>query len=148
MSSDLNFDLSAQAAPYEKPAERAPEALREDAPAAGSGGEAPDFVHLHVHSQYSMLDGATRIASVSDKKTKKLLAKGLVQKAKELGMRAVALTDHGNMFGAKLFYDTCRAERSSRSSAARCTSRGARASTRGRIFPRARTKSSTVRATT
>ncbi|MGF0069526.1 DNA polymerase III subunit alpha [Candidatus Spyradosoma sp. SGI.093] len=111
MSSDLNFDLSAQAAPYAKPAERAPEALREDAPAAGSGGEAPDFVHLHVHSQYSMLDGATRIASVSDKKTKKLLAKGLVQKAKELGMRAVALTDHGNMFGAKLFYDTCRAEK-------------------------------------
>ena len=71
----------------------------------------PDFVHLHVHSQYSMLDGATRISSVKNKKTKEIIAKGLVQKAKEDGMTAVALTDHGNMFGAKLFYDTCRAEK-------------------------------------
>ena len=54
-----------------------------------------DFVHLHVHSQYSLLDGATSI-------------KKLAAKAKADGMAAVALTDHGNMFGIKLFYDTCR----------------------------------------
>lgn len=54
-----------------------------------------DFVHLHVHSQYSLLDGATNI-------------KKLAEKAKADGMTAVALTDHGNMFGVKLFYDTCR----------------------------------------
>jgi DNA polymerase-3 subunit alpha len=46
-----------------------------------------EFVHLHVHSQFSLLNGAIRI----DK---------LAHKASELGMRAVAVTDHGNMFGA------------------------------------------------
>src|ERR1039458_2529337 len=46
-----------------------------------------DFTHLHVHSQYSLLDGAASIA-------------GLMQKAKADGMKAMALTDHGNMFGA------------------------------------------------
>ena len=50
------------------------------------------FTHLHVHSQFSILDGA---ASVD----------GLISKAKEDGMPAIALTDHGNMFGAKLFHD-------------------------------------------
>ena len=50
------------------------------------------FTHLHVHSQYSILDGAASI-------------KSLVKKAKEDGMQAVALTDHGNMFGIKEFYD-------------------------------------------
>lgn len=53
------------------------------------------FTHLHVHSQYSILDGAASI-------------KSLVKKAKEDGMLAVALTDHGNMFGIKEFYDTCK----------------------------------------
>ena len=48
----------------------------------------PDFVHLHVHSQYSLLDGQ---ASVT----------GLVDKAMDLGMPGFALTDHGNMFGIK-----------------------------------------------
>ncbi len=52
------------------------------------------FVHLHVHSEYSLLDGATRIDS-------------LVKRAKELGMRAVAVTDHGNMYGAVTFFDAC-----------------------------------------
>lgn len=52
------------------------------------------FTHFHVHSQYSILDGA---ASVS----------GLVDKAVADGMPAIALTDHGNMFGVKLFYDQC-----------------------------------------
>lgn len=50
-----------------------------------------DFVHLHNHTDYSILDGAITV----DK---------LVKKAAELGMNAVALTDHGNMFGAVDFY--------------------------------------------
>lgn len=49
------------------------------------------FVHLHVHSEYSLLDGACRI-------------KGLVARAKELGQEAVAVTDHGAMYGAVDFY--------------------------------------------
>jgi DNA polymerase-3 subunit alpha len=53
------------------------------------------FVHLHVHSQYSILDGATSIS-------------GLVGKAVREHMPAVALTDHGNMFGIKLFHEKCR----------------------------------------
>ncbi len=53
------------------------------------------FTHLHVHSQYSILDGQ---ASVLD----------LVKKAAGDGMKAVALTDHGTMLGIKTFYDTCR----------------------------------------
>jgi DNA polymerase-3 subunit alpha len=55
------------------------------------------FTHLHVHSQYSILDGAASI-------------KGLVAKAKGDGMKALALTDHGMMFGIKDFYDTCKRE--------------------------------------
>ena len=50
-----------------------------------------DFVHLHVHSEFSLLDGANRI-------------KDLPVRAKELGMDAIALTDHGVMFGAVDFY--------------------------------------------
>jgi DNA polymerase III subunit alpha len=53
------------------------------------------FTHLHVHSQYSILDGA---ASVSD----------LVNKAKDDGMTSLALTDHGTMFGIKDFHETCK----------------------------------------
>ena len=52
------------------------------------------FVHLHVHSQYSILDGQASI-------------KALVNKAKDNGMRGIALTDHGNMFGIKEFHDYC-----------------------------------------
>jgi DNA polymerase-3 subunit alpha len=51
------------------------------------------FVHLHVHTQYSILDGASNI-------------KLLVDRAKELNMKAVAITDHGNMFGVKEFINT------------------------------------------
>ena len=54
------------------------------------------FVHLHVHSEYSLLDGACRI-------------KELVQHAKELGMDALAVTDHGVMYGAVEFYQTAAA---------------------------------------
>jgi DNA polymerase-3 subunit alpha len=55
------------------------------------------YTHLHVHSQYSILDGAASV-------------KGLVAKAKEDGMTALALTDHGSMFGIKEFWNTCRKE--------------------------------------
>ena len=54
-----------------------------------------DFVHLHVHSQYSLLDGQSSI-------------KGMVDKAIADGMRGMALTDHGNMFGVKELYDYCK----------------------------------------
>ena len=53
------------------------------------------FVHLHLHTQYSLLDGAVRIRE-------------LVEKAKEYNMPAVAQTDHGNMFGAIDFYVQCK----------------------------------------
>jgi len=53
------------------------------------------FVHLHLHSQYSLLDGAIRIED-------------LVAKAKDTGMTALAITDHGNMFGAVEFYLKCK----------------------------------------
>ena len=53
------------------------------------------FVHLHVHSSYSVLDGMSSIS-------------GLVDKAVKSGMHALALTDHGNMFGIKEFYNVCK----------------------------------------
>jgi DNA polymerase III subunit alpha len=55
-----------------------------------------DFVHLHLHSQFSLLDGANRLPDV-------------VKAAAEAGMPAMALTDHGNMFGAIEFYNQARA---------------------------------------
>ncbi len=56
-----------------------------------------DFVHLHLHTEYSLLDGACRIGE-------------LISHVKNLGQRAVAMTDHGNMFGAIEFYDECKAQ--------------------------------------
>lgn len=53
------------------------------------------FVHLHVHSEYSLLDGAIR-------------PKQMLEKARHLEMNAVAITDHGNMFGAVQFFDEAR----------------------------------------
>ncbi len=50
------------------------------------------FTHLHVHTQFSILDGASKIPE-------------LIGKAVNNGMKAVAITDHGNMFGVKLFHD-------------------------------------------
>ena len=53
------------------------------------------FVHLHLHTEYSLLDGCARIGKV-------------VKVAKQMGMPAIAMTDHGNMYGAITFFDTCR----------------------------------------
>lgn len=55
------------------------------------------FVHLHVHTEFSLLDGACRI-------------KGLAKRVRELGQNAVAVTDHGVMYGAIDFYRACKAE--------------------------------------
>ena len=55
------------------------------------------FVHLHVHTEYSLLDGACRI-------------KGLAKRVRELGQNAVAITDHGVMYGVIDFYRACKAE--------------------------------------
>ncbi|RKY39011.1 MAG: DNA polymerase III subunit alpha, partial [Candidatus Omnitrophota bacterium] len=53
-----------------------------------------DFVHLHVHTQYSLLDGACHLER-------------LIDKAKEYNLPALAITDHGNLFGAIKFYQLC-----------------------------------------
>ncbi len=55
-----------------------------------------NFTHLHVHTEYSLLDGSAKI-------------KELVARAKELGMKALAITDHGVMYGAIDFYKACKA---------------------------------------
>ncbi|MBR0145961.1 MAG: DNA polymerase III subunit alpha [Eubacterium sp.] len=55
------------------------------------------FTHLHVHTEYSLLDGSAKI-------------KPLVKRAKELGFDSLAITDHGVMYGAIDFYKACRAE--------------------------------------
>src|ERR1700736_841743 len=54
------------------------------------------FVHLHCHSHYSLLDGANRLPE-------------LTAHAKAQGMNALALTDHGNLYGAIEFYQECKA---------------------------------------
>lgn len=54
----------------------------------------PKFIHLHTHSHYSLLDGLSKIDD-------------MVKMAKELGMPAIGLTDHGAMYGAIDFYTTC-----------------------------------------
>ena len=56
-----------------------------------------DFVHLHLHSEYSLLDGACRIADIP-------------KAAKAAGQSAVAITDHGVLYGAVAFYKACKAE--------------------------------------
>jgi DNA polymerase-3 subunit alpha len=62
----------------------------------GVSGAASDFVHLHLHTDYSLLDGACRIDR-------------LMKRAVELGQKAVAMTDHGNLFGAIEFYNNAKA---------------------------------------
>lgn len=56
-----------------------------------------DFVHLHLHSEYSLLDGACRISDIA-------------KTAKEMGHKAVAITDHGVLYGAVDFYKACKKE--------------------------------------
>jgi DNA polymerase III subunit alpha len=56
-----------------------------------SAGSTDNFVHLHVHTEYSMLDGAARLQQMAERTA-------------ELGMPAIAMTDHGNVFGAYEFY--------------------------------------------
>ncbi len=56
---------------------------------------AGEFVHLHLHSEYSLLDGGNRIDA-------------LIKRVKQLGMSAVAVTDHGNLFGAMEFYEAAK----------------------------------------
>lgn len=56
-----------------------------------------DFVHLHLHTEYSLLDGATRISTIADK-------------AASDGQKAVAITDHGVMYGAVEFYNSMKAK--------------------------------------
>ncbi|MEK7066608.1 MAG: DNA polymerase III subunit alpha, partial [Patescibacteria group bacterium] len=53
------------------------------------------FVHLHNHSHYSLLDGLSKVD-------------GMIDKAKKCGMKAIAITDHGNMYGAIEFYQKCK----------------------------------------
>src|SRR5438552_17228367 len=55
-----------------------------------------DFVHLHLHTDYSLLDGAIQI-------------KPLAERTEQRGMQACAVTDHGNMYGAISFYNTMKA---------------------------------------
>ena len=57
-----------------------------------------DFVHLHLHTTYSLLDGQCQIVP-------------LVKRARKLGMPALAVTDHGNLFALKSFYDECRSKK-------------------------------------
>lgn len=56
-----------------------------------------DFVHLHLHSEYSLLDGACRVSDIP-------------KAVRAVGQNAVAITDHGNMYGVVDFYNACRAE--------------------------------------
>ena len=73
------------------------------------GAQVQEFTHLHLHSQYSLLDGAIRL-------------KRSVPAAVRLSMDAAALTDHGNMFGAVDFFKKAKGAGKSRSSASRPTS--------------------------
>ncbi len=61
-----------------------------------SAGSRDSFVHLHVHTEYSMLDGAARLGE-------------MFERTAELGMDAIAMTDHGNVFGAYEFYSKAKA---------------------------------------
>ena len=65
------------------------------------------FVHLHLHTEYSLLDGACRI-------------RDLPEKIRALGQEAVAITDHGVMYGVIDFYKACKKAGVNPSSAARC----------------------------
>ncbi|MEI8123053.1 MAG: PHP domain-containing protein, partial [bacterium] len=57
------------------------------------------FVHLHVHTEYSMLDGACRIRDLMGEKSKKQGEPERVSAVRSMGMTSVAITDHGVMYG-------------------------------------------------
>jgi|GEM_PF-84209 len=76
--------------------ERTPATTLATAPVAGAAQpDMGDFVHLHLHTEYSLLDGGNQIEK-------------LVARVAELGMKAVSITDHGNIFGAVAFYQACK----------------------------------------
>jgi DNA polymerase-3 subunit alpha len=70
--------------------------LTDPAELAQGGEPSEPFVHLHTHTEYSLLDGAARIGE-------------LVETAKQLGQPAVAITDHGVLYGAVEFYAAAQA---------------------------------------
>lgn len=74
------------------------------------------FVHLHVHTEFSLLDGACRIGKMMDR-------------VKELGQEAIAITDHGNMYGCIDFYKAAKRRESNRSLAAKSMWRRAHGTT-------------------
>ncbi|MCR5358295.1 MAG: DNA polymerase III subunit alpha [Thermoguttaceae bacterium] len=98
-----DYDIYAEDEEEEEASSAAAEESAEGASAEGAPSPQetdPEFVpftHLHVHSHYSLLDGAGKID-------------GLIKRAKELGMTALALTDHGNMYGTLEFYLKCEAQ--------------------------------------
>ena len=59
------------------------------------GGQPPLFTHLHSHTEYSMLDGISRIPD-------------LVYQVRDMGMESLAITDHGNLYGVVDFYSECK----------------------------------------
>ncbi len=85
--------LEVEANHEEKPAANIPSPQEVVEKKAMSGTEVPMFTHLHVHTQFSVLDGLSKIPS-------------LMKKAKADGMTTLAITDHGNMFGVKSFYNS------------------------------------------
>jgi len=92
-----SIGLEVKAYHEEKPAEEEPQpqVVAEDETIKAT--ETQPFTHLHVHTQFSVLDGLSKIPV-------------LIKKAKEDGMTAVAITDHGNMFGVKSFHQTAMKE--------------------------------------
>ena len=82
-----------------------------------------EFTHLHLHTEYSLLDGACDLTKLLDR-------------VAALGQSSVAMTDHGNIYGAVHFFDAAKAKGSSRSSAANS------------ISPKTRTIALRARATT
>ncbi|MBQ3854039.1 MAG: DNA polymerase III subunit alpha [Anaerovibrio sp.] len=71
--------------------------MEDSMPDTNISSHGSNFAHLHVHTEYSLLDGANRI-------------KPLVKRAKELGMEHLAITDHGSMFGVIDFYKAAKSE--------------------------------------
>ncbi|MBV9602209.1 MAG: DNA polymerase III subunit alpha [Chloroflexi bacterium] len=91
---DEDAEIDADAYEPEVLAEEAPAEMPEP-PGGPLAAPAQDFVHLHVHSEFSLLDGLSPV-------------KRIVDTAKRQGMRAIALTDHGNLYGAIDFYTYAR----------------------------------------